>query len=99
MPVGRFVAEFDISDIIVDEPERLWMRTRGGAGISKDYFDAYFVDRDKAFALSIGEVRCFEQPINPVDVMENFTPPQSYMYIGNKFERVNRAQNQLEMVV
>ncbi|NPD69433.1 hypothetical protein HN018_21050 [Lichenicola cladoniae] len=92
MPVGRFVAEFDIADILEDDPERLWKFTQKGSGISKRFYDTYFAGRQKAFALQIGELRVFDKPINPLDVLVNFTPPQSYMYIGGRGEDIRRQQ-------
>jgi predicted transcriptional regulator len=41
-PVGKIVGEFDINEIINDEPKVLWKRTHEFAGITKDFFDAYF---------------------------------------------------------
>ena len=81
MPVGRLVAEFDIANILEDEPEALWQTTWMGSGITKAYFDAYFEGRQKAFAIAIGDLRVFEQPVAPEDIFENFTPPQSYKYV------------------
>jgi predicted transcriptional regulator len=80
-PVGRLVGEFDIADILEDEPEALWASTASGSGISKDFFDLYFAGRLKAFALRIGALRVFDEPVRPHDWFENFTPPQSYMYV------------------
>ena len=60
-PIGRFVGEFEIDDILCDEPHRLWRKTKTGSGISKEYFDEYFAGRDQAFALQIGQVRAFAQ--------------------------------------
>lgn len=83
-PVGRLVGEFDIADILEDHPEQLWLRTRSGSGISKEYYDGYFCGRTQAYALKIGAVRPFAEHINPSLVMENFCPPQSFMYVGNQ---------------
>lgn len=80
-PVGRLVGEFDIADILEDEPEALWASTYHGSGISKDFFDSYFEGRSKGFALQIGELRLYDEPICPSDMFDNFTPPQSYMYV------------------
>jgi predicted transcriptional regulator len=82
-PVGCFVGEFEIEDILHDKPNRLWKRTRGGSGISKKYFDSYFAGREEAFALQIGKVRAFAEMIVPSAIIENFTPPQSFMYVPN----------------
>jgi predicted transcriptional regulator len=84
MPVGRLVGEFDIAEILQDRPDRLWLKTRTGSGISKEYFDGYFCGRTQAYALKIGEVRPFAEHIDPSDVMENFSPPQSFMYVGKQ---------------
>lgn len=80
-PIGRLVGEFDIADILEDEPEALWASTAEGSGISKDFFDAYFEGRSRGYALQIGSLRIYEKPICPSEWFENFTPPQSYMYV------------------
>jgi predicted transcriptional regulator len=80
-PVGRLVGEFDIADILEAEPEALWRSTAEGSGISKDFFDAYFEGRAKGFALQIGALRIYAEPICPSEWFDNFTPPQSYMYV------------------
>lgn len=80
-PVGRLVGEFDIAEILKDHPDRLWLRTRSGSGISKEYFDGYFSGRTEAYALKIGEVRRFASHVDPSDIVENFSPPQSFMYV------------------
>ena len=80
-PVGRLVGEFDIAKILEDAPEALWMSTASGSGITKEYFDTYFDGRAKAFALQIENFRLYDEPVRPGDWFDNFTPPQSYMYI------------------
>jgi predicted transcriptional regulator len=92
-PVGRLVGEFDIADILEDEPEALWASTAEGSGISKDFFDAYFKDRLRAFALQIGSLRLYSKPLCPSEMFDNFTPPQSYMYVpGHGTSRVAPRQ-------
>lgn len=81
MPVGRLVAEFEIAGILEDTPEGLWARTSEASGITRDYYDAYFEGRDRAFALAIGELNVFETPIAPDEMIDDFTPPQSYRYV------------------
>ncbi len=81
MPVGRIVGEFELVDVLEDEPEALWASTSSKSGISKEYYDAYFATRKRAFALQIGELHVFDKPICPHEWFDNFTPPQSYMYV------------------
>lgn len=82
MPVGRIVGEFKIADILQDNPEELWTLTEDYSGISKSFYDSYFKDRDKAYALKIGHLNKYKTPINPYDIIENFVPPQSFRYIN-----------------
>jgi predicted transcriptional regulator len=96
MPIGRLVGEFDIVDVLTARPEELWVATRHGSGISKSYFDAYFEGRDLAYALQIGEVRPFDEPIAPADMFANFTPPQSFMYVpGKRGEIANQSPTRI----
>ena len=91
-PTGRLIGEFDIAEILEDDPEALWRVTERGSGISKDYFDAYFEGRSRAFALGIGAIRLFDEPIDPQEIINDFTPPQSFMYVGGKGEDVHRLR-------
>ena len=92
MPVGKIVGEFDLEAILEEEPEALWRITRKGSGISKEYFNEYFSGRPRAFALKIGKVHAYSKHILPSELLPNFTPPQSYMYIdrSNADLRINR---------
>jgi predicted transcriptional regulator len=90
-PISRFVGQFEIDDILCDRPGRLWRKTRSGSGISKQHFDEYFAGRDKAFALQIGKVRVFAPYIEPSDIIENFTPPQSFMYLPSRVDNKRYA--------
>jgi predicted transcriptional regulator len=94
-PVGNIVGEFDINEIINDEPKVLWKRTHEFAGITKDFFDAYFRGRERAFALAIGDVRKYEEPFLPEDLIENFTPPQSFMYLDARLRQLSEEDKPL----
>lgn len=80
-PVGKIVGEFDIECIYEDSPLKIWDKTKDNAGITKDFFDSYFSGRSKAYAISISQTREYTNPIEPTNFMENFSPPQSYMYL------------------
>ena len=80
-PVCRIVGEFLLGDVLVDKPNVIWLRTHNNAGITKDYFDKYYKNKDLAYALEIKDFRLYKEPIHPYDVIEQFTPPQSYRYI------------------
>lgn len=96
-PVGMIVGEFDIDCVIMDTPDSIWKVTENSSGISKNYFDQYFDGRDRAYALKIGEVRLYEAPVAPADFSENFTPPQSYLYVNEPDSNPLPVNNQIEM--
>lgn len=81
MPVGMVVGEFDIADVIHDEPSIVWNKTKKFAGISKDFFDIYFESREKAYAIEISNVRKYEQPMLLSALGKNISAPQSYRYL------------------
>ncbi|ADU13152.1 hypothetical protein [Asticcacaulis excentricus] len=91
MPVGRFVGEFDIETILEEDPEALWSKTKFGSGISKDFYDSYFAGRTTAYALKICNLRIFHEPVRPLDVIDDFTPPQSYMYVAGQGVDIRRG--------
>ncbi|MFC5356388.1 hypothetical protein [Azospirillum himalayense] len=82
-PVGKIVGEFDISEILCASPDELWKKTASGSGITRQYYDAYFAGRARAFALAIGAVRRYEVAVAPRDLLASFRPPQSYMYVDD----------------
>jgi predicted transcriptional regulator len=86
-PVGCFVGEFEIDGILCDTPARLWRKTKTGSGVSKEYFDAYFAGRSEAFALRIGKVHAYSRHVVPSEIIDGFTPPQSFMYIARPRSR------------
>jgi predicted transcriptional regulator len=83
-PVKKIVGEFQIAEIIWDKPESIWLRTCISAGVNRDFFLQYFTGKDKGYAINIGYTKRYEAPVNPWDVLPEFTPPQSFMYIDSK---------------
>jgi predicted transcriptional regulator len=94
-PIGKIVGEFDISEVIYDEPNLLWNRTQEFAGITKEFFEAYFRGRERGFALAIGDVRKYDEPISPDNIIKNFTPPQSFIYLDGRFQKISEEGKQL----
>lgn len=79
-PIGMFVGEFIVEDIIRESPSQLWKLTCAGSGIKYDYFEEYFLNRNEGFALKISNLDVYEEPINPKDIIPNFSAPQSFCY-------------------
>ncbi|MFK0278623.1 ASCH domain-containing protein [Ensifer sp. NPDC090286] len=91
-PVGQIIGEFDVEEILCETPDELWALTSDFSGISKHFFDEYFSGRTRSFALAVGDVRRYDRPLDPSDLIENFTPPQSYMYVNDELGRPSTGQ-------
>jgi predicted transcriptional regulator len=79
-PMQKVIGEFKIDSILSDEPTKLWKRTKDHAGINKEYFDEYFADRAKGFAIKVKSVKKYAKPLCLRDDFK-LTPPQSFMYL------------------
>ena len=82
-PVKKIVGEFQIAEIIRDKPESIWLKTRIFAGVHRDFFFQYFTGKDNAYAINIKHSKKYEAPVNPWDILPDFTPPQSFKYIDS----------------
>ena len=81
MPVGKVVGEFTIQQILSMSPEQLWQQTATHSGVSKDFLDQYFKQRDTAHAFQIGIFKKYTQPKPLKDFIPSGFAPQSFCYI------------------
>ena len=79
-PVGKIVAEVEVTGIIEGTPHNVWQRTSYAAGIGKDYFDEYYSGRENAVAYVLGHIKKYRRPMQLSDYGIK-TAPQSYIYI------------------
>ncbi len=80
-PVQKVIGEFDIEEIIEENPSTLWLKTQEYSGISKEFFDQYFNVRDKGYAIKISNIRKYDSPLTLQDDFGINFPPQSYIYL------------------
>ena len=80
-PICRIVGCFRVEEVIENKKSYMWEKTHKDGGISKEYFDAYFKNSDTAYAIKIGQVVKLDNPIDPKEVIKNFTAPQNYRYV------------------
>lgn len=80
-PVCRIVGEIEVGELLTDTPEALWRRTRGKAGVSKEFFFSYFADRPKAHAIEIKAFHPYPSPLRLADEYPSIDPPQSFCYL------------------
>ncbi|MDD4906047.1 MAG: hypothetical protein PHD39_07820 [Methylobacter tundripaludum] len=87
MPVGMIVGEFDVEDILEDCPQSIWKKAKAHSGVSRSFYNEYFSGRDKGYAINIGTKRRYESAVNPFDIFDSFTAPQSFFYLDeSKYE-------------
>lgn len=92
-PVGLIVGEFEVRRVLCESPEKLWSDTCEYSGITKDFFDQYFIGRSKGYALQISNPRRYKEPINPFDLFASFVAPQSFKYIEENQKFLSLAIN------
>ena len=80
-PVGKIVGEFKLKAVLEGTPEQIWQQTEKFSGIHKSFFDVYYRNRKKAYALQTEDVVRYAEPLEPKDFMADFVAPQSYRYI------------------
>ena len=91
-PSKKVVAEVEVLGLLEDYPEKLWERTRDGAGISREFYDAYFEGRKVAYAYKLGKVQIFSVP-KKLSEYGVKAAPQSFAYIGS-MEDNNREEGE-----
>ena len=79
-PMQKVIGEFTIDEIMEEEPEALWEMTKKHSGITKDFFDEYFFNRDRAFAIKVKDTTRYKEPKELRDFDLNFAP-QSFVYL------------------
>jgi|SRR5690606_4480384 predicted transcriptional regulator len=80
-PTKMIIGYFTIAEVIEDTPTKLWERFKSVGGIDKSGFFNYYNETEKGFALVIDEVVEFQNHIDPIEFIKNFTAPQSYIYL------------------
>lgn len=80
-PMQKVIGEFEIDNIINDELDNLWARTKQYAGIDKEYFYQYFAEKENGFAIKIRKTKKYKKPLCLREDF-NLTPPQSFLYLN-----------------
>lgn len=78
-PVQRVIGEFEIEGILEHDLATLWERTHAFSGISKEFFDQYFAEKQFGFAIQIKKVIKYKKP-KCLKTDFQLHPPQSFAY-------------------
>lgn len=82
-PYGKVVGEFEIAEIIEENLDVLWDKTKNFSGISEEFFYDYFKNRESGFAIKIKEFVEYEEHLELSEFDSNIkVAPQSFCYIG-----------------
>ena len=81
MPIGKVIGEFEIERVLSSDPDELWDLTKNHAGITRDFFDEYFSERDRGFAIAVKNPLRYENPVSLNELIPGAVPPQSFRYI------------------
>ena len=79
-PIKKVIGEFEIGEILHEEPQALWVKTGDRAGITKKRFVEYFENKTKGYAIMVKRARMYDAPI-PLSKFMVSWPPQSFMYL------------------
>lgn len=81
-PVGKVIGEFEIGEILEDNPTYIWEQTKKYSGIDKKDYVEYFVGKEKGFAISIKSTTIYPKPLDLKELNPKIkAAPQSFMYI------------------
>lgn len=79
-PVSQVVGEAEVVGVIEDKPDVVWKLTSDHSGISKEFFDAYYFQKEKAVAYQLGRIIKYCKPLSLGELGINFAP-QSFRYV------------------
>ena len=79
-PVMQVVAEVEVIEIIDGNLDSVWDQTSEYAGISKNFFYAYYEGKERAIAYRLGKVKKYRRPKTLSDFGIRVAP-QSFVYL------------------
>ena len=79
-PIQRVIGEFRIGGIISGDVDAVWRKTRSHAGITHEYYQAYFSGRENANAIKVESPRLFARK-RKLSEYRVSAPPQSFLYV------------------
>ena len=83
-PVSKIVGTITIKRLLEGSTDEIWEKCSLYSGMTKEEYYCYFEGKEKAFAIEIGNVEIFTEPVDPY-TLDNFVPPQSFCYVGEDF--------------
>ncbi|PGS67611.1 ASCH domain-containing protein [Bacillus thuringiensis] len=80
-PYGKVVGEFEIENILIDEPSNIWKETKKYSGITKSYFNSYFEGKQTGVAIQIKDFKEYDIHLDLHEFDDTLkVAPQSFCY-------------------
>lgn len=79
-PIKRVIGEVEVLETLKLSKEELWNVTKDKSGISKEFYDEYFKEKEIAYAYKLGKVTVYEEP----KLLSEYNikcAPQSFVYL------------------
>lgn len=83
VPVKAIVAIAEVTEVLREEPRRLWDKTKHGSGIKYSFFMDYFRNNDMGYALKLGQIQWLDSHVCLDLLKPDMRPPQSFQYISD----------------
>ena len=81
-PIRKVVGEFDVGEIIRDDPISLWSKTKDFSGTTSEMFFKYFANRKFGYAIKIESYKACRKP-KSLESLGAPLPPQSFRYLSD----------------
>ncbi|MCC6370082.1 MAG: ASCH domain-containing protein [Bacteroidia bacterium] len=86
-PVMSIIGTCEVKEVIVMEPERLWLKFQSKLGIDKFRYFNYFEGKSISVGIVLINCKRFNQPITLSNFRRSFVkfqPPQTYKYLDKR---------------
>ncbi len=80
-PIKKIIGYFELENVEIDSPDIIWKKYEKVGAISKKEFKNYYYEDNFAVALKIKKYIPFKQGIDPKEILEDFSIPQSFCYL------------------
>jgi type I restriction enzyme S subunit len=80
-PICKITGNARIERITEGKKEEIWEKCFLYSGMAKNDFFDYFEGVKIGFAIELKNVTRFAEPIDPYEMFNDFTPPQSFCYL------------------
>lgn len=79
-PVSMIIGEFEIEDILSQDLKNLWETTKADSCVDKAFFDSYFNNKKKGYAIKIKNSKRYEKSFK-IEEEYGIKAPQSFSYV------------------